>query len=173
MTQQELLALLADGLEAMGIPFMVVGSHASSLHGQPRATNDIDLVIDPNAEQLEGLLTWLGDKVYVSPEAAREAFRSRSLFNVIDLAGGWKADLIMRKHRAFSIQEFIRRPSGIIGGRPVCVASCDSHEVGMGQDYALGASSERCPGRGSGSRAPFGLRLPAVLGAGAWGRRQA
>jgi len=53
MRQQELLAYLADGLEAMGTPFMVAGSHASSLHGQPRATNDIDLVIEPTAEELE------------------------------------------------------------------------------------------------------------------------
>ncbi len=31
------------------------------------------------------------------------------MFNVIDLEGGWKADLILRKDRPFSRQEFERR----------------------------------------------------------------
>src|SRR5262249_11244741 len=101
MTQGDLLLQLAQLLDAAGIPFMIVGSHSSSVHSHPRSTNDVDLVIDPTAEQLDRFLSALGDSYYVSQEAAREALSRRSMFNIIDLDTGWKADLIIRKDRPF------------------------------------------------------------------------
>ena len=71
MNQEDFLAALAERLEEAGIPFMVTGSFGSSFHGEPRATNDIDLVIDPTLEQLDLFLALLGENYYVNPEAAR------------------------------------------------------------------------------------------------------
>ena len=45
MSQQELLKLVAERLKAAGIEYMVSGSIASSLQGEPRSTHDIDIVI--------------------------------------------------------------------------------------------------------------------------------
>jgi hypothetical protein len=42
-----LLARLSDVLRGVPVPFMVVGSFASSTHGMPRSTQDLDVVIDP------------------------------------------------------------------------------------------------------------------------------
>ena len=123
MTQEKFLARVAESLVAVGIPFMVTGSFGSSLHGQPRATQDVDLVIDPTAEQLENFLTRLGDRQYVSPEAARDALRRRSMFNIIDFEEGWKADLIIRKDRPFSVEEFQRRLVQLLHGVQTPVAS--------------------------------------------------
>ena len=106
MTGESLLRLVTNALRDSGIPYMLTGSLASAFHGAARATMDIDLVIDPGPEQLETFLarvTALG--VYVSPEAAREALMSRTMFNVVDGDSGWKADLIVRKARSFSIEE--------------------------------------------------------------------
>ena len=58
-------------------------------------------------ERLVALLDQEG--YYVSRDAARDALRQRTMFNVIDIAAGWKADLFVRKDRAFSLQEFQRR----------------------------------------------------------------
>jgi hypothetical protein len=49
------------------------------------------------------------DDYYVDLEAARDALRRRSMFNVIDHASGWKVDFIVRKNRPFSRDEFARR----------------------------------------------------------------
>jgi hypothetical protein len=108
-TQSEFLAHLVGLLDKAGIPYMVAGSMGSSVHGRPRATQDADIVIDPAEDQLEAFLALLGQDYYISREAALEAFRRRTMFNVVDLAGGWKADLILRKDRPFSRQEFERR----------------------------------------------------------------
>ena len=48
----ETLRWLTERLDELGIPHMVVGSFASSAHGVPRTTQDIDVVIDPTGEQL-------------------------------------------------------------------------------------------------------------------------
>jgi hypothetical protein len=125
VSQQELLHHLAQSLEDAGIAFMVVGSHSSSVHSHPRTTNDVDLVIDPTPGQLEGFLSLLGERYYVSAESAREALSRRSMFNIIDLDTGWKADLIVRKDRPFSVEEFGRRQAQVVGGRALPVASAE------------------------------------------------
>jgi hypothetical protein len=109
MTQQEFVLDVIRRLETAGIPFMIVGSLGSIYHSQPRFTQDADLVIDPTREQLERFLQLLGEDYYASPDGARDALHRRSTFNVIDFASGWKADLIVRKDRPFSQEEFRRR----------------------------------------------------------------
>ena len=125
MNQTAFLAQLAQQLEYAGIPFMVAGSVGGNFHSQPRTTNDVDVVIDPTPAQLAHFLTLLGDKVYVSSEAARDALRARSMFNIIDLVGGWKADLIVRKNRLFSVEEFARRKTLLLEGHSLPIASAE------------------------------------------------
>ena len=108
-TQAAFLGRLIERLEQAGIPYMVAGSVGSSLHGRPRATQDIDVVIAPTREQLDRFAGSLGETCYVSPDAVRDAFEHRTMFNVIDVEAGWKADLIIRRARPFSLQEFQRR----------------------------------------------------------------
>jgi hypothetical protein len=123
MDQNEYVARLAANLEATGIPYMIAGSVGSTFHGEPRTTNDVDVVIDPTPEQLERLVQALAADHYVSPEAAREALSRRSMFNIIDFGSGWKADLILRKDRPFSREEFLRRKAVPVAGRSLWMAS--------------------------------------------------
>jgi hypothetical protein len=123
MTQQEFLVQIAQRLESVGIAFMVAGSVASSFHGQPRATNDIDLVIAPTHTQLDQFLALFADPYYVSAEAARDALKQNSMFNIIEFTSGWKVDLIIRKARPFSIEEFQRRKVEVLQGCTLPIAS--------------------------------------------------
>src|SRR5438309_2840532 len=103
MSREEFFRSLITLLGQAGIPFMVTGSYGSSHYGKPRTTYDLDLVIDPTAEQLAKFCALAGGSYYVSAEAAHEALLNRSMFNVLDTAGANKADLIVRKDRPFSI----------------------------------------------------------------------
>ncbi len=125
MNQRELVAWLAQCLTTTGIPFMVVGSLCSSYHSEPRFTHDADLVIDPSATQLDQFLALLGPDVYCSTEAAHEALQKRHQFNIIDFAGGWKADLIIRKQRAFATEELQRRLTVNWHGLPMPMATAE------------------------------------------------
>lgn len=118
------LARLTTKLTSAGIPHMVVGSFASSYHGIPRSSQDLDLVIDPDASSLRRFLADLSvDEYYVDTDTALDAFRRRSQFNVIDMATAWKADLIIRKARPFSIEEMRRCTKGDLLGTLVAIAS--------------------------------------------------
>jgi hypothetical protein len=113
----DFLGRIVRALDAAHIPFMVAGSLASTFHGVPRTTQDIDLVIEPSAATLKALVASLPPRdYYVSEEAALDALSRSSQFNIIDMATGWKVDLIIRKPRPFSAEEFRRRiPVNLLG----------------------------------------------------------
>jgi hypothetical protein len=122
---------------------MVAGSLASTYHGEPRATHDIDLVIDPSREALLRFARELDPAdFYVSREAAAEAWARRGLFNVVDLGSGWKVDLILRKERPFSLAEFSRRIPATILGTSVFVASAEDTILSK-LEWARAGASER------------------------------
>lgn len=141
-TQKDFLHKLITLLEEVGIPYMIAGSLGSSFYGQPRATQDVDVVIDPSGDQLERLIALLDQRdCYVSRDAARDALRRRAMFNVIDTEAGWKADLIVRKDRAFSMQEFQRRRRIEMMGQTLWIAS--SEDVILSKlEWAQGRQSE-------------------------------
>ena len=107
MTSADVFHRIVSALDQVGIPFMLTGSFASSLHGLTRATQDIDLVVSPTEGQLREFVAKLPAEDYdVDLEVALDALRRRSQFNVIDLDTGWKIDLIVRRDRPFSVEEF-------------------------------------------------------------------
>ena len=73
MNQENFLGRLVAKLEVAGIPYMITGWLGSSLHGEPRASNDLHLVSAPTAAQLTTLIQSLSEGYYVSPKVAQEA----------------------------------------------------------------------------------------------------
>jgi hypothetical protein len=144
MSAGELLARFVAKLDAAGIPHMVAGSFARTYHGVPRATHDIDLVIEPGATSLAKLLSLLPvDDYDVDADVARDALRRRSLFNVIDLATGWKLDLIVRKARPFSLEEFRRRQPAEMLSAHVFVATVEDSIIAKLEWSKLGDSERQ------------------------------
>ena len=125
---------------------MLCGSVASSFHGEPRTTKDIDLVIDCDRHQLPGFLQRIdGEGWYASDAAAEEAIDQRTMFNVIDPDSGWKADLIVRKDRAFSLCDFERRQSApVFGGEYGTVLLTPPEDTILSKlEWSLDSDSER------------------------------
>ncbi|MEX1367890.1 MAG: hypothetical protein AB1Z98_32475 [Nannocystaceae bacterium] len=117
------LAEIIDRLDGLGIAYMLVGSMAALAHGRSRSTQDFDVVIEIDADGVRDLLRSLPEeRFYASEDAALEAIRQQTQFNVIDMDTGWKADLIPRKRRDFSITEFGRRRRLDVLGSPMFVA---------------------------------------------------
>jgi hypothetical protein len=125
--EEEALRAVVARLDGLGIAYMVTGSLASTHHGRPRTTQDVDVVIDPDAEALSRLVAGLHDDgFYVDDGVAAEALSRRGQFNAIQPESGVKIDLIVRKQRAFSIEELSRRKSvELAGGTRVSIASAE------------------------------------------------
>ena len=110
MEQTDLLKLIATTLDALHVPYMVVGSYASGAYGDPRFTQDIDIVVDLTAAQLDELISRLpSDDFYVSREAALEAIRDAGQFNIIHPESGNKIDFMIARKDAWGQEQMRRR----------------------------------------------------------------
>lgn len=115
---------LRAALEVAGIPYFVTGSFASSAHGIPRATNDIDIVIAPSRQQLEQLLQQFPDADFATDrEDAFDALARKSLFNIVDYVSLWKVDFIIKQLTPFDASRFARRSVVEIAGVHLYTAS--------------------------------------------------
>lgn len=143
MTGEQFLQRLVTALDRIQIPYMVTGSFASSAHGRVRATEDIDVVIAPTPQQVLELLEALpSDRYYADRDAALEAVRQQTQFNIIDVESAWKADLIIRKEREFSRTEFQRRHAYMINGLRVYLATAEDVLIAK-LEWARAGGSER------------------------------
>jgi hypothetical protein len=112
LTLASFLRRVISILEEAEIPYMLTGSLAAAYYAVPRATQDIDLVVEVSPDQLPHLTDLVSSAgFYVSLAAAKEASAQEGQFNAIDPQSGWKADFIIRKSRTFSRSEFERRVS--------------------------------------------------------------
>ena len=89
MSQQALLTRIVKALDGAGIPYMLTGSLASSLQGEPRAMSGPDICLDERA---------VGD-----------AARRRTMFNLIEPSSGDKADFWLLTDDPFDRERFARR----------------------------------------------------------------
>jgi hypothetical protein len=124
-TESSILRFI-DAVERAGVPYMVTGALASSTHGKPRATYDLDLVVAPAAGQLEKLVDELtATNCEVDRDEAFIALALRGTFQAVDVATTWKADFIIRKDRAFSEAELERRVAVVLGERRIDFATAE------------------------------------------------
>ena len=107
---QAVLRFVIRALERMGLKYAIGGSVASSMYGPGRFTRDADLTIEPFPGR-EGLFVAAFDPndFYVSEGAVRDAVRTRSTFNIIHPATGYKIDFFVRKDEPFERSAFARR----------------------------------------------------------------
>ena len=110
MEQDELLRYAMDVLERQGLTYMLVGSLASGVYGEPRLTQDIDIVVELSADRVAGLCTaFPAPEYYVSEQAAREAVALGGQFNVIHPASGNKIDFMIARQDAWGRGQLGRR----------------------------------------------------------------
>jgi hypothetical protein len=102
---------VARAFEHAGIAYFLGGSLASSLQGEPRATNDIDFVVDMVEGQIASLTASLGDDFDVDEHALAEAARLRGSWNIFFLPLVTKIDLFVKGDAPFDESEFARRRS--------------------------------------------------------------
>lgn len=97
-------------LDSLGIPYYVGGSVASSLQGEVRYTEDLDLVVNILPTQVQPLIQAMAEQFYISEVAVEDALSGRtSSFNVIHLETTEKADLFVMRDDEFSRSKMSRR----------------------------------------------------------------
>ncbi len=101
--------VVADALERLGVPYLIGGSVASTVHGVLRSTLDADLVADLHAAQAAPLAEALAGAFYVDAQSIQDAIARRGSFNVIHLETMFKVDIFVTRGRPFDQSQFERR----------------------------------------------------------------
>jgi hypothetical protein len=144
MEQSDLLGFVVRAIEGMGVAYFVTGSTATIFYGEPRLTNDIDVVVDISETQVaEFCRRFPEDEFYVSEAAAREAARSNGQFNVIHPASGLKVDVIVPAPTRFNQSRFARvRRIQAAGDLQACFTSPEDAIIKKMDSYREGGSEK-------------------------------
>jgi hypothetical protein len=132
MTLAEPIAVtlaVVRALNKLGIRYLVGGSLASSLHGIPRSTQDIDLLVELPGKLVDPLVTELEPNFFVDRDMIVDAVRRGASFNVIDLKTMFKVDLFVSDRSPLLIEEMGRRMSVELGDPPEPIHVCSAEDI--------------------------------------------
>ena len=100
---------VAQLLEACGLRYLVGGSLASSMSGEPRSTLDVDIVVAMTASDIDRLVDGLRSEFDVDEHAVARAVRERSSVNVFHVASAIKVDLFVMGGSPLDDEQMNRR----------------------------------------------------------------
>lgn len=124
MSQQELLKKVIQTLDDAGIQYLVTGSVASSLQGEPRSTHDIDLVVAIERSDAKKLVeAFPSPAFYLDERSIMDAINRQGMFNLIDVTSGDKVDFWMLTNEPFDQSRFARKYAEEVWGMRITVSS--------------------------------------------------
>ena len=110
MLQPKLLKKVLDLLDENHIDYMVTGSIVSSIQGEPRATHDIDLLVNITHLAIPSLVNaFTPPDYYITESAIEDAIRHKSMFNLLDTVYGDKIDFWILTDDPFDQSRFARK----------------------------------------------------------------
>jgi len=144
VSQSGLLTLIAEALDRIGIEWMLTGSHASSMHGEPRSTHDVDIVAEIHEEHIPALIRAFAEpRFYADANMMREAIQHRSMFNILDQDEGDKIDFWMVGEEESRRVQFSRRRRDNYLGVTVSVISPEDSIISKLQWSKLCGGSQK------------------------------
>ncbi len=104
---------------------MIVGSYASGLYGEPRFTNDVDIVVAYAAGDVPRITEALGEDYYSSETMLSEGLTQGTMANVIHLGTMVKIDLCPLRDTDYDRQSLRRRVRTELAGAAVWVQTAE------------------------------------------------
>ena len=111
MTLSEVLSLVISRLDDLQIPYMIVGSFASSAYGPIRSTQDADLIVNMRPEKVGDFVRTFSMDFYVDQSQVEQAIAAKRSVNIIHLGTFFKVDCFILSGTPFMREEFSRRVS--------------------------------------------------------------
>lgn len=109
MEQSELLRYVVGALEKLEIRYFVTGSTVSIFFGEPRFTNDIDVVVDLDHKDVSRFCAeFPSEDFYLSEEAVVRAVAQKGIFNILHPSSALKIDVIIPANTMFNRSRFAR-----------------------------------------------------------------
>jgi hypothetical protein len=126
--------------DALGIDYVVVGSIASSIHGEYRASGDVDIVADVKPHHVDPLAEKLKAEFYVDDLMMRRAISNGRSFNIIHLKAIFKIDIFIPATE-LGKQQLARREQHLLdstGSQQIWIATAEDTILAKLHWYRLG-----------------------------------
>lgn len=111
----DMLAETVRVLDEEQVRYAVAGSVASSVHGEPLVSQDVDLILQATPGQAGSIARKLSPRFYAPEDMLVEAARAHSMANIVDNRTGLKVDLSFVATTGFLATVMARRMSMQIG----------------------------------------------------------
>ena len=112
------VARVVDAFQTLGVDYLIGGSIASSVFGEPRQTIDADLIARLLGKHADPLVAKLSREFYADLPSIRSAIQRQSSFNLIHLDTATKVDVFVRWRDPFAQSQFERRQEKSVGSSP-------------------------------------------------------
>lgn len=110
--QVQLLKAVSAFLKVHNISYMITGAWSAIFYGRPRASHDIDFVVEiplKNLEMIIKVFNGLPEEFLVQIEGIKEAVKHKSMFNILHLPTMLKLDFWILTDEEFDKLRFKRR----------------------------------------------------------------
>jgi hypothetical protein len=167
MPEPSLYRLFTDKLNRLGVRYMVTGSVAAMIYGEPRLTNGVDLVVFTGRDEIARLAEAFSESEFYFPPAeviGVELARERGgHFKIIHHKSGHKADVYLGGSDPFHAWALSRARRLDAEGETLMVAPAEYVIVRKLEYFRDGGSGvgRRLDSRGANSRARVAVGLAA------------
>lgn len=145
MEEKEVFLKMITVLEKLGISYMITGAVASILYGEPRLTNDIDVVVALKIADVPLLRNSFHPEEFYVPleETIYEEIKRKGQFNIIHIPTALKMDCIILKDTEFELEQFKHRKKiPFISGREAYTSLPESVILSKMVSYKEGKSEK-------------------------------
>ena len=146
MLEVNLFLLFLRPFNKLGLRYMVTGSVAGTIYGEPRLTHDVDIVLALENNQIPSLCTEFSlDEFYCPPPEVIAIEQKRSMrghFNLIHHKTGFKADIYLAGEDDLNLWGLARRQEIVFEGETLFFASVEYVILRKLQYYRDGGSEK-------------------------------
>jgi len=111
-SQEKLLKQISSFLEKSEIPYMITGAWSVIYYCRPRASHDIDFVVEINQKDIKKTLNAvknLSEDFLIQADVIKEAVRNKDMFNILHLPTTLKLDFWLLTEDLFDKSRFSRK----------------------------------------------------------------
>ena len=163
----ETLRASTEALEEAGLTYAITGSIASSRHGEPVSSLDVDLIVTGTPNQVVAAARKLGPRFYAPEEMLEKAAKDHGFANLIDNQTSFKVDLSFVQATGYLGEVLQRGARNRLERAELPVRHAGGHhpdEVAVAEGHALLEAMGKRPERRPRQRCPHGLEISVPAG---------